>query len=177
MTAAAKTAPYGNASVTVTRVFDAPRALVWKAWTDPKMMVQWFGPRGFTNPVCQLDLRVGGSLRIVMRGPAGGDYPMKGVFREVIVPERLVFTNIAVDKEGKHLLEGETTVTFAESNNKTTIILRTHAVGLVPIAPQMLAGMEAGWTQSIGKLQELVAATANVSRTQRSAANIRPTST
>ena len=158
MTAAAKTAPYGEASVTLTRVFEAPRALVWKAWTDPKMMARWFGPRGFTNPVCELDVRVGGSLRIVMRGPDGNDYPMKGIFREVLKPERLVFTNIAIDKAGKHLLEGETTVTFAESNNKTTLVLRTHAVGLVPMAPQMLAGMEAGWTQSIDKLEQLVTA-------------------
>jgi uncharacterized protein YndB with AHSA1/START domain len=127
MTAAAKTAPYGEASVTLTRVFDAPRALVWKAWTDPKMMAQWFGPRGFTNPVCELDVRAGGSLRIVMRGPDGSDYRMKGVFREVVPLERLVFTNIAVDKEGKYLVEGETTVTFAESNNKNIFILRTHA--------------------------------------------------
>jgi uncharacterized protein YndB with AHSA1/START domain len=163
MSAAAKTAPYGEASVILTRVFGASRALVWKAWTDPNMMAQWFGPRGFTNPVCELDVRVGGSLRIMMRGPDGSDYPIKGVFREVVAPERLVFTNIAFDKEGKHLLEGETTVTLAESNNKTTLILRTHAVGLVPIAPQMLAGMEAGWSQSIDKLQELVTATANVS--------------
>jgi uncharacterized protein YndB with AHSA1/START domain len=58
----------------------------------------------------------------MMRGPDGSDHPIKGVFREVVAPERLVFTNIAFDKEGKHLLEGETTVTFAESNNKTTLI-------------------------------------------------------
>jgi uncharacterized protein YndB with AHSA1/START domain len=156
MTATAKTAPYGEASVTLTRVFDAPRALVWKVWTDPKMMAQWFGPRGFTNPVCELDVRVGGSLRIVMRGPDGTDYPMKGEFREVLAPERLVFTNIATDSVGKHLLEGETTVTFSEKGGKTTLTLETYAAGLVPIAPQMLAGMEAGWTQSIDKLQELV---------------------
>ena len=106
MTAAAKTTPYGEASVTLTRIFEAPHALVWKAWTDPKMMARWFGPRGFTNPVCELDVRVGGSLRIAMRGPDGNDYPMKGVFREVLKPERLVFTNIAIDKAGKHLLEG-----------------------------------------------------------------------
>ena len=156
MTATSKTASYGEASVTLTRMFDAPRALVWEAWTDPKMMAQWFGPRGFTNPVCELDVRVGGSLRIVMRGPDGSDYPMKGEFLEVSVPERLVFTNIAIDSEGKHLLEGKTTVTFSEKGGKTTLTLETHAVGLVPIAPQMLAGMEAGWTQSIDKLQELV---------------------
>jgi uncharacterized protein YndB with AHSA1/START domain len=157
VTASAKKAPYGEASVTLTRVFDAPRALVWKAWTDPKMMAQWFGPRGFTSTVPELDVRVDGALRIVMRGPDGNDYPMKGIFREVLVPERLVFSNIAIDKDGNHLLEGKTAVTFVERNGKTTLTLKTYAVGLVPIAPNMLAGMEAGWTQSIDKLQELVA--------------------
>jgi len=82
MAITAEKAPYGKASATLTRAFDAPPTLVWKAWTDPKMMAQWFGPRDFTNPVCELDVRVGGSLRIVMRGPDGNDYPMKGVFLE-----------------------------------------------------------------------------------------------
>jgi uncharacterized protein YndB with AHSA1/START domain len=156
-TIAKPTNKFGEGTVVITRVFDASRALVWQAWTDPKMMAQWFGPRGFSNPVCELDVRKGGSLRIVMRGPDGNDYPMKGVFREVVAPERLVFSNIAVDKDGNHLLEGETAVTFAEQGGKTTLTLKTHAVGLVPLATQMLAGMEAGWTQTIDKLEELVA--------------------
>jgi len=158
MSAAAKAAPYGEASITITRVYDAPRTLVWRAWTDPNMMKRWFGPRGFTNPVCELDVRVGGSLRIVMRGPDGNDYPMKGVFREVVPNERLVFTNIAVDAMGNHQLEGETIVTFAENAGKTTLTVQSRAVGLVPVAPQMLAGMEAGWTQSLEKLGEMFAA-------------------
>jgi uncharacterized protein YndB with AHSA1/START domain len=137
-------------------VFAAPRPLVWQAWTDPKMLAEWFGPRGFSSRVPELDVRVGGSLRIVMHGPDGNDYPMKGTFREVAAPERLVFTNIAIDNEGKHLLEGVTTVTFAEHAGKTTMTLHTHAVGRVPIAKQMLAGMQAGWTQSIDKLEELL---------------------
>lgn len=70
---------------------------------------------------------------------------------------RLEYSNIAVDTDGNHLLEGETEVTFAERDGKTTLTLRCHAVGLVPIAPRMLAGMEAGWTQSIDKLEKLVA--------------------
>jgi uncharacterized protein YndB with AHSA1/START domain len=148
---------YGEGTVVITRVFDAPRALVWQGWTDPKMMAQWFGPRFFTTPVCELDVRVGGALRIVMRGPDGNDYPMKGVFREVVPLERLVFRNIPIDKDGNHLLEGETTVTFSELDGKTTLTLQTYAIGLVPIAPQMLAGMKAGWTQSIEKLAELLA--------------------
>ena len=147
---------YGEGTVVITRVFDAPRALVWKAWTDPVMLAQWFGPRGFTASVPELDAQVGGLLRIVMHGPDGNDYPMKGVFTEVRAPERLVFSNIAIDNDGNHLLEGETTVTLTERDGKTTMTMTSHAVGLVPIAPQMLAGMEEGWTQSIDKLAELV---------------------
>ncbi len=150
--------PYGEATVTLTRVLDAPRALVWRAWTDPKQMAQWFGPRGFTAD-CELDLRVGGAFRIVMHGCDGNDFPMKGVFREIVPPQRLVFSNIAVDNDGNHLLEGETTVILEEESGKTKLTLHTYAKGLVPIAPQMLAGMEAGWSQSLDKLAELVART------------------
>jgi len=147
---------YGEGTIAITRVFDAPRALVWQAWTDPKMLGQWFGPRGFTASVPQWELRAGGALRIVMHGPDGNDYPMKGVFTEVKAPERLVFSNIAIDNDGNHLLEGETVVTLSEQGGKTTMTLKSRAVGLVPISVQMLAGMEAGWTQSIDKLGELV---------------------
>jgi uncharacterized protein YndB with AHSA1/START domain len=151
-----KPAQYGEGTVTLTRVFDAPRELVWRAWTDPKQMAQWFGPRGF-SATCELDVRVGGALRIVMHGCDGNDYPMKGVFREVVAPERLVFSNIAVDQEGNHLLKGETTVVLETQGDKTKLTLHAHAAGLVPAAPQMLAGMEAGWSQSLDKLKELVA--------------------
>jgi uncharacterized protein YndB with AHSA1/START domain len=148
---------FGEASVKITRVFDAPRDLVWQAWSDPKMMAQWFGPRGFSSSVPQWEFRVGGALRIVMHGPDGNDYPMKGVFTEVKAPERLAFTNIALDGDGNHLLEGETTVVLSESAGKTTMLLTSRAVGRVPMAPQMLAGMEAGWTQSIDKMEEILA--------------------
>ena len=156
MTGAQAKANFGEGSVTIRRVFDAPRALVWRAWTDPRIMAQWFGPRTFTTPVCELDVRVGGALRIVMHGPDGNDYPMKGEFREVVPPERLVFSNIAIDKDGNHLLEGETTVILEEQDGKTMLTLHTCAVGLVPIAPQMLAGMETGWRQSLDKLDDLL---------------------
>jgi uncharacterized protein YndB with AHSA1/START domain len=92
-----------------------------------------------------------------LHGPDGNDYPMKGVFREVRRPERLAFSNIAIDTEGRHLLEGETTVVLEELGGKTKLILHTSAKGMVPLAPQMLAGMEAGWSQSLDKLIELVA--------------------
>jgi uncharacterized protein YndB with AHSA1/START domain len=105
---------FDERELTITRVFDAPRALVFKVWTDPKHLAQWWGPQGFTNPVCEFDARVGGELRIHMRGPDGAIYPMKGVIREFAPPERLAFTSIAIDAAGNHLLEGMTTVLFDE---------------------------------------------------------------
>jgi uncharacterized protein YndB with AHSA1/START domain len=141
----------------ITRIFDAPRELVFKAWTDPQHVAQWWGPKGFTNPVCEMDVRAGGALRIVMRGPDGIDYPMKGVFREVLKPERLVFTSVAVDAEDNPLLEALTIVTFAEQDGKTKLTMQTSAAGLVPEAAQKLAGMEEGWTQSQDRLETYLA--------------------
>jgi uncharacterized protein YndB with AHSA1/START domain len=142
--------------LTIVRVFDAPRELLFRAWTDPKMMARWWGPRGFENPACELDVRVGGALWIVMRGSDGTEHPMKGVFQEIVPPEKLVFTGIAVDASGNHLLEGVTTVLFEDQNGKTKMTMRTRAVGKVPQAEFMLGGMEQGWTESIDKLEELL---------------------
>src|SRR6267154_1435665 len=85
----------------ITRVFDAPRKTLWKVWTDPQHLAQWWGPKDFTNPVCEVDVRPGGSMRIHMRGPDGTVYPMTGVFQEIVEPERLVFMSGALDKKGK----------------------------------------------------------------------------
>lgn len=157
MAAAVQTKPLAERELTITRVFDAPRALVFRAWTDAKQLAQWWGPKGFTNPVCEIDAQVGGKLRIHMRGPDGTVYPMKGEIRELVAPERLVFTNIATDAAGNPLLEGLTTVVFAENDGKTVLTLHTRAVALVEYAAAHLQGMEAGWTQSIDKLRALLA--------------------
>jgi uncharacterized protein YndB with AHSA1/START domain len=154
---ATQTKSFAEREITITRVFDAPRELVFKAWTDAKHVAQWWGPKGFTNPVCEIDARVGGMLRMHMRAPDGSVYPMKGEIRELVVPERLVFTNIAVDAAGRHLLEGLTTVTFADEGGKTKMTLHTKAVAVIEDAAAYLQGMEAGWTQSIDKLQAFVA--------------------
>ena len=151
---------FAERELTITRVFDAPRALVFKVWTDPEHLAQWWGPQGFTNPVCEFDARVGGELRIHMRGPDGCVYPMKGVIREFVPPERLVFTSIAVDAVGNHLLEGLTTVLFDEENGKTKLTLHTGMVAVTEMAKVNLRGMEMGWTQSIDKLQAYIARTA-----------------
>jgi uncharacterized protein YndB with AHSA1/START domain len=156
MTVAVQTKPLAEREVIITRVFDAPRALVFKAWTDPQHLAQWWGPEGFTNPVCEFEAHVGGKLRIHMRGPDGAVYPMKGVIREIVAPERLVFSSVAVDAADKHLLEGLTTVTFAEQNGKTKMMMHTHATAVVEIGVGYLQGMEAGWTQSIDRLEGLL---------------------
>jgi uncharacterized protein YndB with AHSA1/START domain len=141
----------------LTRVFDAPRELVFKAWTDPKRVAQWWRPRGFTNPVCELDVRPGGAIRIHMRGPDGTVYPMTGVYQEVVEPERIVFTSAALDAEGNALFELLTTVTFAEQGGKTKQILRARVIKRTAQAAQYLKGMEAGWTQSLEHLAESLA--------------------
>jgi uncharacterized protein YndB with AHSA1/START domain len=156
MTAATRNAPFAERELTLTRVFNAPREAVFKAWTDPKELAKWWGPKGFTNPVCEIDLKPGGALHIVMRAPDGGEYPMKGVFREIVPPSRLVFTNNAVDKDGHPIIEGLTTVTFAEEGGKTKLTLQTRGVAMVDYAAAYLQGMEAGWTQSLEKLEALV---------------------
>ena len=83
---------------------------------------------------------------------------MTGVFREVVEPQRLVFTTMALDQEGNTLLEGLTTVTFAELGGKTKLTLETSAAGVAAQAPEMLKGMEEGWRQSLDRLEALVSA-------------------
>jgi uncharacterized protein YndB with AHSA1/START domain len=147
-----------NREFVITRIFDAPRSLVFKMWTDPTHMAQWWGPRGFTNPVCDMDARPGGAIRIVMRGPGGVDYPMTGVFHEIVAPERLVLTTAVDDADGNRVLEVHNTVTFAEHAGKTTLTLRARIVKATAAAAGMLAGMEAGWGQSLERLAALVTA-------------------
>ncbi len=145
-------------NLVLTRVFDAPRALVFRAWTDPKHVAQWWGPKGFTNPVCELDVRPGGPIRIDMRGPDGVVYPMGGVFHEIVEPERLVFTSSAFeDEKGHPQLEVLNTVTFTEHGGKTKVTLQARVVKSMPEVAAALAGMEEGWTQSLERLEELLA--------------------
>lgn len=144
--------------LTITRIFDAPRELVFKAWTDPKHLAQWWGPKHFTNPVCEVDVRPGGTLYIEMTAPDGVAYPAKGIFREVVPPERLVFTTTSFEDEaGNPQLEGLTTVTFEDYQGKTKLTL--HAIALTVNAEVVwaLEGMNEGWSQSLDKLAEELA--------------------
>src|SRR5688500_5627155 len=140
-----------------TRVFDAPRELVFKVWTDPKHVQQWWGPHGFTNPRCDWDARPGRPIYVDMQGPDGTIYPMTGEFREIVEPERLVFLSAVPDGKGGSLFEVLNTVTFNERNGKTTISLTAQIVRKSPGADVYLKGMNEGWTQSLDRLAAYVA--------------------
>ena len=154
--------------LTFERTLNASREKVWEAWTDPKLVAQWWGPNGVTNPVCEIDPRVGGKLHIVMEageemGPAKGmKWPMKGTFTEVVAPERLVFTSSAFSSpdEKEASLETTTEVTLKEDGKKTkmtvhTFVTKTNpAAHGFPTAEQMISGMEAGWSQQFDKLEK-----------------------
>ncbi len=153
----------------ITRTFDAPRRLIFAAltqpehvrrwaWTDPTHLARWWSPKGFTNSVCEVDARPGGAIFIVMRGPDGAEYSMKGVFREVVEPERLVMLASALeDADGTPRLEVLNTVTFVEQEGATTLPLHTVVLKAGPDGAWALAGMAEGWGQSLDKLADLLA--------------------
>jgi len=141
----------------IAREFDAPRALVFKAWTDPTQVARWWGPKGFTNPVCDWDAQPGKAIRVTMRAPNGVDYPMGGEFREVVPPTRLIFTSGALDASGKLLFEFLHTVTFAERKGRTTLTIRSRVVMATPGANRYIGGFEAGMGQSLVRLADLLA--------------------
>jgi uncharacterized protein YndB with AHSA1/START domain len=140
----------------ITRVFDAPRKLVFQAWTEPKHLAQWWGPRNFTNPVCELDLRPGGAIHVVMRAPNGVDYPMGGNFREIVAPERLVLTTGALDEKGKLMFEFLHTLSFVEQKGKTTLTIHSRVISKTADADKYIGGFEAGMTQSLERLASLL---------------------
>ncbi|MBO0862133.1 MAG: SRPBCC domain-containing protein [Chloracidobacterium sp.] len=118
----------------ITRVFDAPRKLVWKAWTEPERLMRWLGPKYFTSPSCKIDLRVGGKYLFCMRSPEGQEFWNTGVYREIVEPEEILVT-----------------VTFEEHDGKTRMTLR-----LVGLPPEMGEMAGAGWNCSLDKLADAV---------------------
>jgi uncharacterized protein YndB with AHSA1/START domain len=147
---------YAGREFIISRDFDAPRELVFEAWTDPKHLAQWWGPKGFTNPVCEWDARPGGKIYDVMRAPNGVDYPMGGKFREVVAPERLVFSCGALDEKGKLRFEFLHTVTFVERNGKTTLTIQSRVTKTTAEANQYIGGYEMGMTLSLERLAVLL---------------------
>jgi uncharacterized protein YndB with AHSA1/START domain len=138
--------------IVVKRLLNAPRELVFEVWTDASHLSQWWGPDGFTTPLCEVDARPGGKIRIHMRGPDGTIYPMTGVFQEVVPPERLVFTTTPLDPNGHPLFETLNIVTFAEQDGKTAVTVQARATTWTAQAAPYLQGMEMGWTQTVERL-------------------------
>jgi uncharacterized protein YndB with AHSA1/START domain len=151
-------------SILIERIFDAPRELVWKFWTEPEQMMRWWGPKSFTAPYCKMDLRVGGKYLYCMRTPEGQDIWGTGIFREIVKPERLVFTDSFADEKGNvvpastymdldYPLELLVTVTFEEyEKGKTKLTLR-HAGFPANHNPE-LEGV--GWNESFDKLAKIL---------------------
>ena len=150
----------------ITRVIDAPRDLVFKAWTGPAQLMRWWGPKGFTTPSVTIDLRIGDVFHYCMRSPEGQDYWGIGLYREIVPPERIVYTDAFADAEGDRVLpshygmsasqpaESLVTVTLTEQQRKTTVTVRQTVLDVV----EERTGMEQGWTEMLERLADEVAA-------------------
>ena len=148
--------------VVITRIFDAPRALVFDAWSKPEHLLRWWAPEGCTTPHCTVDLRVGGKFHFCMRMPDGKDIWGLGVYREIVRPERIVYTDSFADAQGNPVppshygaspsypAETLVAVTFAEHQGKTKLTLH-HAI---PRQVLERDGMEQGWNQMLDRLAE-----------------------
>lgn len=137
----------------ITRVFDAPRRLVFKAWTEPEHAARWWGPQGFTTLSCEMDVRPGGIWRRCMRSPEGTLCIKRGVYREVVPPERLVFTYADEDADGGLGHETLVTVTFAEQGEKTKLTLHQAVFDTVAARD----AHEGGWTSCLERFAEYLA--------------------
>src|ERR1700735_2545308 len=158
MTSAIASADTAGREIVVTRVFDAPRALVFKLWTDPKHLARWWGPNGFTITNYEMDVRPGGVWRFVMHGPNGVDYQNKVVYREVVEPERLVYSHVSEP-------QFEMTVTFDAEGDKTKLTARMlfESAALRDKRSEQFGAVE-GLKQTLGRLGEHLARVKEIAR-------------
>lgn len=150
-----ETSPTTDREIVITRDFDAPRELVWQVWTDPRHVVKWWGPNGFTTTIEKMDVRPGGEWKHVMHGPDGTDYPNHSVFQEVVKPERIVYSH-GGSKPGDPGVSFVSTWTFeALPGNRTRLTMR----GVFPSAAERDRvvreyGAIEGGKQTLGRLAE-----------------------
>jgi len=143
--------------LTITRIYKQPREFVFRGWTDPRLFAKWWGPEMFTNSACELDVRPGGEIRLDMTAPDGTVYPFKGVYSEIVEPEKLVFTGGSfLDKSGHPQLESRTTVLFDDYEGKTKLTVHTLITKAAPGLEQPLSGMEEGWMTSLDRLDRVL---------------------
>lgn len=135
----------------ITRVFDAPRTLVFQAWTEPRHLVNWWGPRGFSTPSCEMNAHAGGAYHFRMRASDGREVVWQGVCREIVPPERLVWSCTIRESNG-NLISAETilTVTLEEQAGKTTMTLHQAVFDTVANCE----AHQSGWSEAISRLAE-----------------------
>ena len=150
---AAATDATGFPELTFTRVFDAPRELVFKVWTDPYHVAQWWGPHGFAIPVCNVDARQGGRFDVHMQGDDGTIAAVGRRVLRVVPPKRIVFSSNLEDGNGNRLIEVVNTITLEEDGSKTRMTLAIKVTDAVPEVADKLGGMEAGWTESLQRFE------------------------
>jgi uncharacterized protein YndB with AHSA1/START domain len=139
-------------ALTITRTLDAPRALVFKIWSQPEHLARWWGPRGFTLPECKVDFRPGGSFFMLMRSPEGTEHRVRGVYREIAPPERIACSWAWEDAEGKLGHETLLTVSFAEAGTKTRLTLHQAVFE----SDSARDAHEDGWTTCLERLAAYV---------------------
>jgi uncharacterized protein YndB with AHSA1/START domain len=140
--------------IEMTRVFDAPRQLVYEAFSKPELLKRWFGPIGWSLVVCEVDHRVGGGFRFVLRGPNGREMGMRGVYRELTPPERSVHMESFDDYPG----ESQVTSVFSETGGKTTLTVTVQYPSQEVRDLVAKSGMEHGAAESYDRLADMLAA-------------------
>ncbi len=156
MTDTAPTTPNSDRELVLTRLIDAPRTAVYRAWTEPDLLKQWFAPKPFTTPVAELDVRPGGANLIVMKGPDGALMPNPGVYLEVVPNEKLVFTN-AYTKAWEPSEKPFMTVvlTFADEDGKTRYTARVLHWSVADREAHEQMGFHQGWGLCADQLAEV----------------------
>jgi uncharacterized protein YndB with AHSA1/START domain len=144
----------GKGDLIITRVFDAPRGLVWKAWTEPERLMHWWGPKSLATSIDKMDVRPGGAWRFVQRDSSGKEYAFKGVYREIVPPERLVYTFEFEGMPGHVILE---TVTFEDLKGKTKLTATSLFQTVEDRDGMLTSGMEEGAAETMDRLEELLA--------------------
>jgi len=134
------------------RLIRAPRERVFEAWTRPEQMVQWFAPKPFQLVVEEMDFRPGGRSRMAMRGPNGEDFPFTGTYREIVAPERLVWTSEFSTGPADQIT---TVVTFESEGDHTRVRVRQTFHVMTPEIENATKGARQGWTMTLDQLQAL----------------------
>ncbi len=150
----AGTSAVADRELVLSHLIDAPRPLVFKAWTKPEHVARWWGPKGFTTTYCDMDIRVGGAYRFCMRSPQGTDHWKRGAYREIVEPERIVFTFAWENADGSLSPELLTAVTFAEEAGKTRLTLRQSGFDSVERRDDHLGG----WTSCLERFADYMLA-------------------